>query len=91
MTDDSASRGETTSLLAATQRQRLRQCLRRSDMVPFTLSALIGVDTLGQVASFGAATFTWIVILSLSFLLPYGRPSGAIAVARIKPARPKSG
>jgi glutamate:GABA antiporter len=72
VTDLSASPVETTSLLAAGPRRRLRRCLRRFDMVLFTLCALISVDTLGQVASFGAATFTWIVILSLSFLLPYG-------------------
>ena len=40
-------------------------------MLLFTICAMVGVDTLGQVSSFGAQTFFWIAILSVFFLLPY--------------------
>ena len=39
-------------------------------MLLFTICAMVGVDTLGQVSSFGAQTFFWIAILSVSSCCP---------------------
>ncbi len=33
--------------------------------------AIVGLDTLGQVSSYGAQTFTWVIILAVAFLFPY--------------------
>src|SRR5439155_19324729 len=40
-------------------------------MVFFSVCAFVGLDTLGTVASNGAQGFTWLVVLSLVFVLPY--------------------
>src|SRR6476646_6928019 len=58
--------------LALTERGKLIKSLRRLDMVFFLICALVGLDTLGQVASYGAQTFTWVVVLGALFLIPYG-------------------
>jgi len=58
--------------LAVTERRKLIKSLRRFDMMLFLVCALVGLDTLGQVSSYGAQTFTWVVVLAILFLLPYG-------------------
>jgi amino acid transporter len=40
-------------------------------MLFFTICALVGLDTLGQVSGFGAQTFAWVVVLAVAFVLPY--------------------
>src|SRR3954467_7658094 len=62
---------ERTTALALEERSKLKKSLRRVDMLLFTVCAMVGVDTLGQVSSFGAQTFFWIAVLSAFFLLPY--------------------
>jgi glutamate:GABA antiporter len=62
---------ELTTALALEEKSKLKKSLRRVDMLLFTICAMVGVDTLGQVSSFGAQTFFWIAILSVFFLLPY--------------------
>jgi glutamate:GABA antiporter len=54
------------------EKAKLKPSLRRFDMTFFTICAIVTLDTLGQVSGFGAATFTWILILCVLFLLPYG-------------------
>jgi glutamate:GABA antiporter len=68
---DSSVEFETTTALALEEKSKLKKSLRRVDMLLFTICAMVGVDTLGQVSSFGAQTFFWIAILSAFFLLPY--------------------
>jgi glutamate:GABA antiporter len=34
--------------------------------------AIVGLDTLGQVSGYGAQTFTWVLVLAVVFLFPYG-------------------
>ena len=68
---DSSVEIETTTALALEEKSKLKKSLRRVDMLLFTICAMVGVDTLGQVSSFGAQTFFWIAILSVFFLLPY--------------------
>jgi amino acid transporter len=62
---------ERTTALALEERSKLRKTLRRLDLVGFTLCALVGLDTLGSVASHGGAGFTWLFLLSILFLFPY--------------------
>ena len=62
---------EHTTAMAVHEKSKLIKSMRRFDMLFFTICALVGVDTLGQVSSWGAATFTWVAILAVAFLLPY--------------------
>jgi len=62
---------EVTTAMALEEKRHLHKSLRRFDMLFFTVCALVGLDTLGQVSSFGAQTFTWLVILGVLFVLPY--------------------
>jgi glutamate:GABA antiporter len=72
--DQAISRGvveETTTELALQEKSKLVKSLGRLDMIGFTVCALVGLDTLGTVASNGAQGFTWLVVLALVFVLPY--------------------
>ncbi|HKV69313.1 MAG TPA: APC family permease [Gaiellales bacterium] len=62
---------EVTTAMALEEKGHLHKSLRRFDMLFFTVCALVGLDTLGQVSGFGAQTFTWLVILGIFFVLPY--------------------
>jgi amino acid transporter len=72
--------------LAQTERGKLIKSLRRLDLVFFLVCALVGLDTLGQVASYGAQTFTWVIVLGLLFLVPYG-----LVMAELGTAFPQEG
>ena len=54
------------------EKAKLVKSLGRFDSVFFILAGMISVETLGQVATYGASTLTWIIILVLLFLVPYG-------------------
>ena len=56
--------------MAVEEKQKLIKSMRRFDMLFFTVCALVGLDTLGQVTGFGAQTFTWEAIF---------RPDGGAA------------
>lgn len=62
---------EETTALAVEEKGKLKKSLRRVDMLLFTLCALVGLDTLGLVASNGAQGFVWLVVLAILFVLPY--------------------
>jgi amino acid transporter len=62
---------EPTTELAAQERKKLVKSLRRLDMIGFTVCALVGLDTLGTVASNGWQGFTWLIVLAALFVLPY--------------------
>jgi glutamate:GABA antiporter len=62
---------EVTTAMALEEKGHLHKSLRRFDMLFFTVCALVGLDTLGQVSSFGAQTFTWLIILGVLFVFPY--------------------
>jgi amino acid transporter len=63
--------GEPITVMALEERTKLVKSLRRFDMLFFTICALVGLDTLGQVSGFGAQTFTWLIVLAVFFVLPY--------------------
>src|ERR1700742_3462910 len=62
---------EPNTELAAQERSKLVKSLRRLDMIGFTVCALVGLDTLGTVASNGWQGFTWLIVLALLFVAPY--------------------
>ncbi len=53
------------------EKAKLQKHFKKFDMLLFTVCALVGLDTLGQVSGFGAATFSWLVLLAIFFLFPY--------------------
>jgi amino acid transporter len=77
---------ERTTAMALAEKKKLVKSLRRFDMLFFTICALVGLDTLGQVSSYGAATFTWVAILAVLFLLPY-----ALVMSELGTAFPQEG
>ncbi|MDO9377377.1 MAG: APC family permease [Nocardioidaceae bacterium] len=62
----------TPTALAEEQNSRLHQSLGRFDIVFLLIAAVVGLETLGQVSTFGAEAFTWTLVLAITFLLPYG-------------------
>ncbi len=62
---------ELTTELALEEKAKLKKSLRRFDMVFFTLCALVGLDTLGAVASNGPQGFFWLVVMAITFVGPY--------------------
>jgi amino acid transporter len=63
---------EVTSEATIHEKKKLRKNFRRFDMIFFTVNAIIGIDTLGIIASNGAEALTWILISAVTFLVPYG-------------------
>ena len=87
--DQTAARAEfveETTELALAEKSKLVKSLRRLDMVGFTVCALVGLDTLGTVASNGGQGFTWLVFLAVVFVLPY-----ALAMAEVGSAFTQEG
>jgi amino acid transporter len=62
---------EHTTAMAVEEKAKLQRNFRRFDMLLFTVCALVGLDTLGQVSNWGVATFTWLILLGVFFVLPY--------------------
>ena len=56
---------------AADEKRKLRKHFGRFDMLFFLICTLVGVDTLGAVASNGPEGFTWMIFLALFFFVPY--------------------
>jgi len=63
---------EVTSQATLEEKKKLRKEFNYFDMIFYTLSALIGLDTLGAFAANGEQALTWTVIAAITFLLPYG-------------------
>jgi glutamate:GABA antiporter len=57
---------------ASEERKKLRRSVGRLDTAFLMLAAIIVLDTLGAVSSYGAQTFTWLIVMLIFFLLPYG-------------------
>lgn len=58
--------------LAEEQSKHLQKSLGRFDILLLVVAAVISVEVLGQVSGFGGETFTWTLILAVTFLVPYG-------------------
>jgi amino acid permease-like protein len=66
-----AETGVYTTAEGLEEKSKLQRHFRRIDMLLFTVCALVGLDTLGQVSGYGASTFSWLVLLAIFFLFPY--------------------
>ncbi|MEA2385641.1 MAG: glutamate:GABA antiporter [Solirubrobacteraceae bacterium] len=69
LTSDELHDAETKA--AEQEKSKLRKHFGRFDMLFFLICTLVGVDTLGAVASNGAEGFTWLIFLALFFFVPY--------------------
>jgi glutamate:GABA antiporter len=72
MTESAVGPVEHTTSLALHEKKKLIKSMRRFDLLLFLVCAIVGLDTLGQVSSYGAQTFTWVIVLGVLFLFPYG-------------------
>ncbi|MHC3474075.1 APC family permease [Streptomyces sp. 7R007] len=71
---------------AQTERQKLRKHFGRFDILFFLLCTIVGVDTIGTVASSGAEAFTWLLVLAVVFFVP-----SALLTAELGAAFPDEG
>jgi amino acid transporter len=62
----------TRTALAAEEESHLHKTLGRFDIVFLMIAAVVGVETLAQVSTYGAEAFTWALVLAVTFLIPYG-------------------
>src|SRR5258705_10575104 len=62
---------EHTTAAALEEKAKLKKHFGRFDMLFFLLCTLVGLDTLGAVASNGAQGFTWLIFLAAAFFIPY--------------------
>ncbi|WP_113718199.1 APC family permease [Arthrobacter dokdonensis] len=61
-----------STLLAQEQTKHLQKSLGRMDILLLVIAAVISIEVLGQVSGFGGETFTWTLILAVTFMIPYG-------------------
>jgi glutamate:GABA antiporter len=60
------------TVAAGQERRKLRRSVGRLDTAFLMLAAIIVLDTLGAVSSYGAQSFTWLIVMIIFFLVPYG-------------------
>jgi glutamate:GABA antiporter len=77
---------DVTTTDALQEKKKLRKHFARFDILFFLLCTLIGVDTLGAVASNGPQAFTWLIFLAILFFVPY-----ALLTAELGAAFPEEG
>jgi glutamate:GABA antiporter len=70
-----------TVLDSAGERRKLRRVLGRLDTVFFLISAMVVVDTIGAIAVGGGETFTWLVVLFVTFFIPSALASAELGTA----------
>ena len=66
-----ASEVEHTTQAALEEKTKLQKHFGRFDMFFFLVCTLVGLDTIGTVASNGAQGFTWLIFLVPVFFIPY--------------------
>src|SRR4051812_15179150 len=69
------------TLAAEEEKSKLRKHFGRFDMLFFLICTLVGVDTLGAVASNGAEGFTWMIFLAIFFFVPYALLTAELGAA----------
>ena len=74
----------TTDALEETQ--HLQKNFGRREILLFTICTLVGVDTIGLLASLGAEAFSWNIIMAATFFIP-----SALLVAELGTAFPQEG
>jgi amino acid transporter len=69
------------TLAAEEEKSKLRKHFGRFDMLFFLICTLVGVDTLGAVASNGPEGFTWLIFLAIFFFVPYALLTAELGAA----------
>jgi amino acid transporter len=77
---------EHTTTAALEEKAKLQKHFTRFDIYFFLICTIVGVDTLGQVASNGPEGFTWLLFLAVFFFVPY-----ALLTAELGAAFPEEG
>jgi glutamate:GABA antiporter len=80
-TVDSGLIYEIDTAAARQERTKLRRSVGRLDTAFLMLAAIIVLDTLGAVSSYGAQAFTWLVVMVIFFLFPYGMLTAELGTA----------
>jgi amino acid transporter len=68
------------------EKQNLQKHFGRREILFFTICTLVGVDTIGAIASAGAQAFSWLAVLALVFFIP-----SALLFAELGTAFPEEG
>jgi amino acid transporter len=68
------------------EKAKLQKHFGRFDILFFLICTIVGVDTVGVVASYGATAFTWMIILAVVFFIP-----SALLFAELGSAFPEEG
>jgi amino acid transporter len=68
------------------EKAKLKKHFGRFDILFFLVCTIVGVDTIGAVASYGAEAFTWLIVLALVFFVP-----SALLFAELGTAFPAEG
>jgi amino acid transporter len=77
---------DVTTTDALQEKKKLRKHFARFDILFFLICTIVGVDTLGAVASDGPQAFVWLIFLAVLFLVPY-----ALLTAELGSAFPEEG
>src|SRR5438309_10290771 len=75
-----------TTTFALEEKSKLQRHFGRFDMLFFLICTLVGIDTIGAVASKGAQAFTWLIFLGIFFFVPY-----ALIIAELGSTFPEEG
>ena len=70
-----------TTTDALQEKKKLRKHFARFDILFFLICTLVGVDTLGAVASNGPQAFTWLIFLAVFFFVPYALLTSELGAA----------
>jgi hypothetical protein len=60
------------TVAASEERTKFQRTVGRWDTTFLMLAAIIVLDTLGAVSSYGAQAFTWLIVMVVFFLVPTG-------------------
>lgn len=77
-----------TTTAALEEKKKLQKHFGRFDMLFFLVCTLVGLDTIGQVASKGAQAFTWLIFLGIFFFLPYALLTSELGSAFVEEGGP---
>jgi len=80
------SRGLDLTEASLVEKQHLQKHFGRKEILFFTICTLVGVDTIGAIASAGAQAFSWLAILAVVFFIP-----SALLFAELGTAFPEEG
>src|SRR5215469_10170784 len=72
---------DVTTADALAEKKKLRKHFARFDILFFLICTIVGLDTLGAVASSGPQAFTWLIFLAIVFFVPYALLTAELGTA----------